>query len=70
MTVLEDSPLDRPFPGMPFVESDVWGNCMVCGHYQDLRYETCFDCADYVVTNGAEAWDIRHPDRRWLVVTV
>jgi hypothetical protein len=53
------------------------GNCQVCGQEEDLRFGTCFDCADFV--DGEELkhrvtgqvvhrlWDRRNPDNDWYV---
>lgn len=47
---------------------DTWGHCKACGKYDDLRYGSCFDCADFIVTDEKKAWDIRNPKKKWDVV--
>jgi hypothetical protein len=50
------------------VSSGTWGNCKVCGKYQDLRYGVCFTCSDWVKSDDVEAWDVRKPNVRWSVL--
>lgn len=57
--------------GLPddvLVVSETWGNCNVCGKYRDLMYGACFTCADWVKSDGKEAWDVRRPHIRWSVL--
>ena len=57
----------RAYPEGFYVTSEDWGHCMVCGNYDDRRFGACFDCADYVMTDGKKAWDIRDEDHAWNV---
>lgn len=52
-----------------FISTEQWGTCHVCGKYDDLRYGSCFNCADWVVTDEKVAWDIRSPDKKWGVLS-
>ena len=52
-----------------FIIAEQWGNCHVCGKYDDLRDGSCFSCADYVVSDGEMAWDVRNPRNKWSVRT-
>ena len=36
-----------------FVSAENWGNCVFCGRYDDRRFGTCFDCADFVMFNSS-----------------
>ncbi len=50
-----------------YIPTEDWGTCEVCGKYDDRRFKACFDCSDFVVTDGSFAWDIRNEDRKWPV---
>ena len=54
-------------PPESYIITEQWGNCRVCGKYDDLRYGSCFACADFVMTDEKEAWDVRNPLNRWSV---
>ena len=54
-------------PEDTFVIYEQKGNCKVCGSYDDLRYGSCFECGEYVISDEEEAWDIRNPLNRWSV---
>ena len=54
-------------PPESYIIVDQWGDCHVCGKYDDLRYGSCFDCSDFVMTDEKEAWDVRNPSSRWSV---
>lgn len=61
----------------PYVAMACFGNCKVCGRYQDLRCGACFACADRVagkvLTTGADGtvvhrlWSVDNPDIVWHV---
>jgi hypothetical protein len=57
---------DARVPG-PYITNEDWGECMVCKKRDDRRYKVCFDCSDFVVTDGFDAWDTRKPEVRWEV---
>ena len=66
--VIMDKDIDLSWlPEDTFVIDEQMGNCKVCGSYDDLRYGGCFDCAEYIMSNKEEAWDIRNPLNRWSV---
>lgn len=54
-------------PADTYVCVEQLGNCKVCGIYDDLRYGSCFKCADYVMSDGEQAWDVRKPEIKWNV---
>lgn len=55
------------FPPDTMIITEQMGNCNVCGKYEDLRYGSCLNCADYVMSDGKQAWDIRNPSKKWNV---
>lgn len=59
------------FPDDAYVVVETWGNCNVCGRHQDLRFGSCYSCADFVdgkpILGGYELWDSRNPTNRWQV---
>lgn len=49
-----------------------WGNCQICGEYQDRRCGACFTCSDVVdgeqLPDGRHRlWDSRNPSNTWMV---
>ena len=59
---------DIDFVTVPHAAADGTTVCKICGDPdEDLRFGVCFDCADYAMSNGKEAWDKRKPEVRWPV---
>lgn len=47
------------------------GNCKVCGKEDDLRFGSCFDCADFVAGEQISPtthrlWNSRNPSNEWF----
>ena len=61
------------FPVDSYIIEEQYGNCRLCGKYQDLRYGSCFLCSEHVVgepiPGGHRLWDSRNPLNIWEVRT-
>ena len=59
-------------PAGTYVSMAEWGNCRVCGKYEDLRMGACFLCSNQVdgrkILGGHELWDSKNPSNRWTVL--
>jgi hypothetical protein len=60
--------------GKPYVSIAQWGNCKVCGVYQDLRCGICFLCADKVTGEQIsptthKLWEKANPSNEWYYST-
>lgn len=49
-----------------YLSVETFGNCKVCGRYLDLRFGTCFKCADRVTINKDGICEDTITGKKWV----